>query len=195
MIIANPQLFHRERSCVETRHDGFLMVDLRAAARKKDLRVAATPSYYPSIIAFPPNHNPADEYPLGIPRQGILGVHAFNWNTLTLTGPGATNENSPTLWYWNNATFLPKEWLHSEQRILRLPFGIISPDIALAHHQANVLGNMLSHGGDHVVADPDIQGQQRIPYGKGNVPFYADHPADNRRGPRRWRQRPLRPPR
>ena len=72
--------------------------------------------------------------------------------------------------------FLPDEWSHIERRILRLPFGVTSPDIALGLHQANVLEYILAHGGDHVVADPDTQGQQRIPYGKGNVPYTPSIP-------------------
>ena len=54
MTIANPALFRRDMAPnVDTHHEGFIMIDLRTAAKQLDVRVAATPSYYPSLYAFP----------------------------------------------------------------------------------------------------------------------------------------------
>ena len=79
MTIANPQLFLRDRAPnVDPRHEGFIMVDLRTAARQLDVRVAATPSYYPSVIAFPPGTAPGTQNPRVIPPIGVLGFHSFS---------------------------------------------------------------------------------------------------------------------
>ena len=130
------------------------MVDLRKAAKQLDVRVAATPSYYPSVLAFPPGTVPGLQNPRVIPPIGVLGFHSFSWITVTDVGPASEGAGGHEIWYRANATMLPEEWEFAEKRILRLPPAITSADVALAYHQKAILTYILEHGDDAVPITP-----------------------------------------
>jgi hypothetical protein len=73
ITVANPQLFDPTKSNILQRHDGFMMVDLREVAINMDLRLAATPAHYPTVIAFPKVYDQQEDYPDGIFPLGSWG--------------------------------------------------------------------------------------------------------------------------
>ena len=55
-----------------------ILVDFRAVVRHLKVRVAGTPSPYPSVFAFPETFSPEIAPPRLIPPEAILGYHDFD---------------------------------------------------------------------------------------------------------------------
>ena len=177
LYIANPRTYNRARATCPTRHEGMILVDFREVVRNMEVRVAGTPSYYPSVFVFTPTFRVGVDHPQMIPPQAILGFHGFESNTLELISDAGANYQDavPDLWCWENIALLPEIWPECERRVLRLPHGTNSADIALEAHQRAIIDQIVLHGADgsrlniDVTRAPVLRGTG-VEKGQGKVP-------------------------
>ena len=156
MYIANPRTYNPDHAGCPRRHEGMILIDLRATLARLEVRVAGTPSPYPNLFAFPSDIDPREKHPMLIPPEDILGFHAFNVSTLeSVTDTGINYEGiGPELWLDRNIGLLPSIWPEFDRRVLKLPPQETSSDRTLEAHQRDLLTRILFHGMDDSRADP-----------------------------------------
>ena len=76
-------------------------------------------------------------------------------------------EANPEIWYYSNVLHIREDFPQCERRILRMPVGFNSPDIALRRHMNAVLEMVLDDGRD---------GRRLVPSDVWTRPVAIDQP-------------------
>ena len=84
-------------------------MDLRGVVQGLDVRVAATPSCYPSFFAFATVWSRGGKSAEVVPRQAVFGWHDHEVGDLAEVTNYGTAAN-PEIWYYSNALNLPEIW-------------------------------------------------------------------------------------
>ena len=123
------------------------MVDFRDIVRWRKVRVAGTPSCYPSLFVFPRDWVSGDGDGNTVPAEDILGYYDMNRGYLThVTVYG--QKMDPKIWLDRNVLRVPESFSHVEKRILQLPAGEQSSDRALETHMQLIFNSIVERGGD-----------------------------------------------
>ena len=104
--------------------------------------MAGTPSGYPQFFVFPMNWRPGSTDVMCIPPESVWGWHSFAETELQQVTTEGWAAN-PRVWYYSNALHVREDFPDGERRILRLPVGVSSADLALRRHLSTVLGQAL----------------------------------------------------
>ena len=73
--MSNPYKANLTRAGIPRNHHGFFLVDLRAIVMSYDVRVAGTPSCYPSFCVFARDWSEDEKIAQVIPKICVLGWH------------------------------------------------------------------------------------------------------------------------
>ena len=123
ITIANPMTLNWKRAYLDSRTQGFTIVNLRELVRTTETRVAATPSGYPQFFVFPQRWRPGSREVLTIDSSLIWGWYSFRVGDLEKVTPQGRAAD-PMTWYHGNALRIREDFPECEQRILRLPTGV-----------------------------------------------------------------------